>query len=79
MEGLKSREGKNIFVDGGAQTVNRLLKAHLLDELIISFIPVLLGEGIRLFQEGIPEEKLELISSRSYSSGLVQVHYRVKK
>ncbi|HSF52261.1 MAG TPA: dihydrofolate reductase family protein [Algoriphagus sp.] len=79
VEGLKSRVGKNIFVDGGAQTVNRLLKAQLLDELIISFIPVLLGEGIRLFQEGIPEEKLELISSRSYSSGLVQVHYRVKK
>ena len=79
VESLKSREGKNIFCDGGAETVNRLLKAGLLDELIISFIPVLLGDGIRLFQHGIPEQKLELISSQSYPSGLLQVHYRIKK
>lgn len=78
VENLKSREGKNIFCDGGGETVNRLLKAGLLDELVISIIPVLLGDGIRLFQEGIPEEKLELVSSKSYPSGLVQVHYRFK-
>lgn len=74
---LKHKQGKNIFVDGGAQTVYRFLEKGLLDELIISFIPVLLGEGIRLFQEGFFEQKLELISSQSYPSGLVQVHYRV--
>lgn len=76
---LKSKPGKDIFVDGGAQTVYRFLEAGWLDELIISFVPVLLGDGIRLFQSGFPEQKLELIRSRSYPSGLVQVHYRVVK
>ncbi|EMS33956.1 Dihydrofolate reductase [Mariniradius saccharolyticus AK6] len=76
---LKSKPGKDIFVDGGAKTVHRFLEAGLLDELIVSFVPVLLGDGIRLFQAGFPEQKLELIRSRSYPSGLVQVHYRVVK
>jgi dihydrofolate reductase len=74
---LKSKAGKHIFIDGGAQTAHRFLKNELLDEVIISFIPVLLGEGIRLFQEGFPEQQLELLSSKNYPSGLVQVHYRV--
>ena len=76
---LKSKSGKHIFVDGGAQTVHRFLKEGLLDEIIISFIPILLGEGIRLFQEGFSEQKLKLIESKNYPSGLVQVHYQIKK
>ncbi|MDP2042924.1 MAG: dihydrofolate reductase family protein [Algoriphagus sp.] len=74
---LKTRTGKHIFVDGGAQTVHRFLEDGLLDEVIISYIPVLLGEGIRLFQGRVAEQKLELVSSKNYTSGLVQVHYRV--
>ncbi len=74
---LKAESGKDIFVDGGAQVVNLLLKYKLLDELIISTIPILLGAGVRLFQEGFPEQKLSLISSQHYKSGLVQSHYRL--
>ncbi|MEB2787345.1 dihydrofolate reductase family protein [Algoriphagus persicinus] len=76
---LKSKSGKRIFVDGGAQTVHRFLKDGLLDEIIISFIPILLGEGIRLFKEGFPEQNLTLIESKNYPSGLIQVHYQIKK
>ncbi|HRD37701.1 MAG TPA: dihydrofolate reductase family protein [Bacteroidia bacterium] len=74
---LKSQEGKNIFCDGGAEVVNLLLKDKLIDELIISVIPVLLGEGTRLFKDGRPEQNLKLISSRSYEKGLVQLHYSI--
>ncbi len=74
---LKTMAGKNIFVDGGAQLVNLLLKEKLLDELIISTIPILLGEGMQLFQEGFPEQRLTLISSLHYKSGLVQSHYKL--
>lgn len=76
---LKSKSGKHIFVDGGAQTVHRFLVSGLLDEIIVSIIPVLLGEGIRLFQEGFPEQKLTLIEFKKYSSGLLQVHYQIIK
>jgi len=46
---LKNREGKNIYCDGGAQLVNELLKLDLIDEFIVSVVPVLLGGGVKLF------------------------------
>lgn len=73
---LKQKEGKNIFCDGGAEIVTELLKEKLFDELIISVIPVLVGDGIKLFKDGRPEQDLELVNSKSYSTGLVQLHYR---
>lgn len=72
---LKGKPGKSIFCDGGAELVNDLLKLDLFDDLIISIIPVLLGDGISLFKPGRPEGKLKLVSSKSFDSGLVQVHY----
>jgi dihydrofolate reductase len=72
---LKAQEGKNIFVDGGAQTVQALLKENLIDEFILSIIPVLLGSGIRLFDADYSIQNLKLIQSNSYESGLVQLHY----
>jgi len=73
---LKGEPGKNIFVDGGAEIVNELLRLALIDELIISAIPILLGDGTPLFHTGIPEQKLELVKSNHYDTGLVQLHYR---
>lgn len=76
---LKNTNGKNIFIDGGAEVVHSLLKELLIDELIISIIPVLLGDGVRLFKGDEPEQKLELVSTKSFEKGLVQLHYSVIK
>jgi len=46
---LKSENGKDIYCDGGAEIVNELLKNNLIDEFIISIVPVLVGNGTRLF------------------------------
>lgn len=73
---LKSVKGKNIFCDGGAETVNVLMRDDLIDEFIISIIPVFLGGGIRLFKDGRPELILELVNSKHFSKGLVQLHYK---
>lgn len=75
---LKAKAGKNIFCDGGAEIVNQLLQEKLFDELIISVIPVMVGNGIRLFKNDIPEQPLELVSAKSFDSGLVQLHYCTK-
>jgi dihydrofolate reductase len=72
---LKSQDGKNIFIDGGSEIVNELVKEKLIDQFCISIIPVLLGTGIRLFKDGQPEQNLKLVRSKNYSSGLVQLHY----
>ena len=75
IQNLKAQNGKNIFIDGGAETVNELMKQDLIDKYIISIIPVHLGDGIRLFKQERPEQKLKLISSEAFPSGLVQLSY----
>ncbi len=72
----EEQTGKDIFCDGGADLVNSLLREDLIDEMIISVIPVLLGNGIKLFQDDRPFRKLELIETKTYESGLLQVHYK---
>ncbi len=73
---LKRKRGKNIFCDGDAKVVNELLKHNLIDEIILSIVPILLGSGIRLFKEQQIEKKLTFISSKAYETGLVQLHYK---
>lgn len=73
---LKSKEGKNIYCDGGAEIVNALLKDELIDEFVISIIPILVGTGTKLFKDGSPEQKLELVSVKSFEKGLTQLHYK---
>lgn len=72
---LKNTEGKDIFIDGGAEVVNEFLKNSMIDELVISIIPIFLGSGIRLFKDGRPEQILKLIDTKSFSTGLVQLTY----
>jgi len=73
---LKSEPGKNIFCDGGSEVVNELLQDELIDEFIISVIPILLGNGTKLFKDGRPETRLKLLSVRSFDKGLTQLHYK---
>lgn len=74
---LKNEDSqKYIFCDGGASIVNQLLQHDLVDELTISLIPVLLGDGVKLFADGRPEQVLQLESAKSFDTGLVQIHYK---
>ena len=52
-----------------------LIKADLVDDYILTIIPVLLGKGIRLFEKDFELQKLKLKESRSYEDGLAQLHY----
>jgi len=75
---LKSESGKDIYCDGGAEIINELLKYDLVDEFIISVIPVLVGNGTKLFEDGRPEQQLEFVSAKTFDTGLAQLHYRRK-
>lgn len=72
---LKSEEGKDIYCDGGAEIVTLLLRSALFDRIIVSVIPHILGDGIRLFKENNLEQNLSLKRCVSYPSGLVQLCY----
>lgn len=75
---IRQSEGKNIYCDGGSQVVFELMKAQLIDQYVISVIPVLLGNGILLFKPGRERSDLRLENSISYPSGLVQLWYSRK-
>jgi dihydrofolate reductase len=74
---LKQEEGKDIYCDGGSEIIAALMKHSLIDRIIVSVIPYLLGGGIPLFREGIPEVKLKFRHSITYPSALVQLWYDV--
>lgn len=71
------QEARHIYVEGGSQILNLMLNQGLIDEIIVSIIPILVGDGIKLFEVGIPEQRLQLLSSKSFESGLVQLHYKI--
>ena len=75
---LRATPGKDIYCDGGGQIVQMLFKENLIDEIIISVIPILLGNGVRLFLGDTPELALTCVSSAKFDSGLVQLKY-IKK
>ncbi len=74
--GRLKQEGKNIYCDGGGGVVQALMQLNLIEEYIISIIPMILGDGIRLFRGGLAERKrLELLNTKTFETGLVQLHY----
>lgn len=75
---LKNKPGKTIFIDGGAEVVHSLLSQNLVDEMIISVIPNLVGGGTTLFKPGRTFQNLQLMGCKSFEKGLVQLHYSCK-
>ena len=70
-------EGKrHLYVDGGA-TVQQFLKAGLINEITITCIPILLGDGISLFGALGKEVSLRLIESSASDTGFVQIRYAI--
>lgn len=75
---LKEKAGQNIFVDGGSEIVNAMLQDGLLDEMIISIIPAMVGGGTPLFKPAQILSTPTLLSCKKFNSGLVQLHYSLK-
>jgi len=78
VEKIRSLPGKDIWLFGWASLVQSLLELNLVDEMVISIHPLLLGSWKPLFWESEHKRKLKLIESQSFSSWFVQVRYEVK-
>ena len=76
---LKKEEGKDIWLVGGGEIVSLFLNQNWIDEMIITYIPILLGEGIRLFPSKTKESKWSLIQSQAFINSVVQTKYQVQK
>jgi dihydrofolate reductase len=73
---LTARGIRHIYVDGGI-TIQRFLNAGLIQRLIITRVPVLIGSGIPLFGAVPSDILLKHVGTRQYASGLVQSEYVV--
>nr|WP_295905890.1 dihydrofolate reductase family protein [uncultured Bdellovibrio sp.] len=74
-----SKEGvKRVYVDGG-QMIQSFLRDQLIDDMVITQVPVLIGTGRSLFGEVNGDISLSHLSTKAFPSGLVQSHYRVNK
>jgi dihydrofolate reductase len=74
VEVLNRRGYANLYIDGG-KVIQSFLREDLIDELIITTVPILLGDGIPLFGK-IPQMlNFQLIKTESYRSSLVKCHY----
>ena len=74
----KGQGFNNLYVDGGA-TVQRFLREDLIDEMIITEIPILLGGGISLFGKLGQPLGFELLDTTVLADQLVRKHYRRKR
>ena len=75
---LAATGAHNLYIDGGI-TIQRFLRAGLIDRLIITRVPVLIGEGIPLFASLPRDYKLRHIATNHYASGLVKSEYQIDK
>jgi dihydrofolate reductase len=73
---LAQRGLKHLYIDGGL-TIQGFLEAGLIQRLIITRIPVLLGSGISLFGSLSHDTRLKHVATRSYPSGMVQSEYLI--
>jgi dihydrofolate reductase len=73
---LKQQPGKDITIVGSGTLVRSLLRDGLLDELTLMVHPIVMGSGKRLFEEGGDQKALELVDSKTFSTGVLYLTYR---
>ena len=75
LEGLAGEGCRHVYLDGGA-VIRAALREGVIDSLTLSVLPVVLGKGVRLFEDGLPRSDWRLDATRQLPSGVVQLSYR---
>lgn len=79
LEKLKEKGFERVLVTGGSALNSAFARENLLDEIILNVEPALIGSGIPLFSNDNFSRSLELVSTERSNSGIVTLHYKVKK
>lgn len=67
---------QQLYIDGG-KTIQSFLQEGLIHEIILTQVPIILGQGIPLFQ-GVPKIRLTLKNTEIFDNGMVQSHYEIR-
>jgi dihydrofolate reductase len=76
---LKSRDGKDMVVYGGASFDSSLIKLGLIDEFLLFINPVAIGNGMTIFKDLKEIQKFNMVKSIAFDSGIVLLHYEARK
>lgn len=75
VEQIKKVDTKDIWLVGGGKVIAECIHHDCLDKMIITVIPIMIGDGIRLFTENMVESKWKLIDVTTFSTGAVNLTY----
>jgi dihydrofolate reductase len=74
---LASAGGRNLWVVGGGNVASQFADEGLLDEMLVTVVPVVLGTGKPLFERRLPGGAMQLIGTRAFDNGMVELRYEV--
>lgn len=70
---------KNVWLVGGPTLAKDFMRLNLIDEIRMTILPIVLGDGIPFFEGPGQEQPLHLIDTTAYKNGLVELRYEIKK
>lgn len=70
---------KNVWVVGGSMLTREFIRLKLADEIRVSILPIILGDGLPFFDQIGQEQTLQLNDTKAYKNGMVELCYEVKK
>ena len=70
---------RNVWVVGGGNVASQFADAGLLDEVLLTVVPVVLGDGKPLFDRPVPGGPMQLLGTRAFDTGMVELRYTVAK
>ncbi len=76
---LEDRGYSKLLVIGGGKTNSQFLSSSLIDEIIVDIHPIIIDNGIKLFEDIFPRTNLELLDNKKINDGIVQNIYKVLK
>jgi dihydrofolate reductase len=76
-EVLEARGGRNVWVLGGGNVASQYADAGLLDDVIATVVPVVLGAGKPLFDRGVSGGPMRLTGTRAFDNGMVELRYAI--
>jgi dihydrofolate reductase len=74
---MRSAAGKDLWVVGGGNLASQFADNRLLDEVVVTVVPVALGRGKPLFDRRVPDGPLALTGVRPFANGMVQLTYEI--
>jgi dihydrofolate reductase len=72
---LKEQSGKDLLIFGSGVLIQSLMRHNLIDEYVLQIHPLVLGSGRRLFSDGSPLTTLQLVNTRTTTTGVVMANY----